>query len=150
MIISLVAIAVAAEPPASERAAIFRAAGFHQSAGRWESDCGDPGTASYEPGRIEQFADLNGDGRPEALVTEGSTFCYGHAGTAFTLLTRSAAGQWQKLHRSPGVATFLPSRANGWPELEVGGPGFCFPVMRWNGKSFVFHRHAYAGKRCKP
>ena len=150
MLALLVTMAVAAEEPASERAAIFRAAGFHQRGGRWESDCGDPGTASYEPGKIEQFGDLNGDGRPEAVVTEGSGFCYGNTGTAFTLVTRSAAGKWLKLHHSPGVATFLPSRANGWPELEVGGPGFCFPVLRWTGTAFAPHRHAYAGKRCTP
>ena len=150
MLVFLVATALAAEAPPSERAAIFRAAGFHHRAGRWESDCGDPGTASYEPGRIEQFGDLNGDGRPEAVVTEGSAYCYGNTGTAFTLLTRSAEGQWQKLYQSPGVATFLTSRANGWPELEVGGPGFCFSVLRWTGTAFALHRHAYAGKRCAP
>ena len=37
-------------------------------------------------------------------------------------------------------------RANGWPELQLGGPGFCFPVLRWNGTAFTSHRHAYEGK----
>ena len=49
-----------------------------------------------------------------------------------------------------GVATFLKTKANGWPELEVGGPGFCFPVLRWTGQAFATHRHAYDGKRCTP
>jgi hypothetical protein len=146
----MIAAAIAAgTPPPAERAKIFRAAGFTQRKGRWES-CGDPGTASYEPGRIEHYGDLNGDRRPEAVVTEGSAYCYGDTGTGFTLLTRSASGAWGKLHASQGVATFLKTRANGWPELEVGGPGFCFPVLRWNGKAFARHRFAYAGKRCTP
>ena len=84
------------------------------------------------------------------MVTESSAYCYGHTGTGFTLLTRSSAGAWTKLHESEGVANFLKTRSNGWPELEVGGPGFCFPVLRWNGKAFVTHRHAYSGKRCRP
>ena len=149
MLVFLAAMALASEAPASERAAIFRAAGFQLNAGRWES-CGDPGTAAYEPGKIEQFGDVNGDGRPEAVVTEGSSFCFGNTGTGFTLVSRSAAGKWLKLHQSPGVATFLKTKANGWPELEVGGPGFCFPVLRWTGQAFATHRQAYAGKRCTP
>ena len=149
MLIWMIAAAVAAEAPPVERAKIFRAAGFQQRNGRWEG-CGDPGTASYGPGKIEHYGDVNGDGRPEAVVVESSVYCYGHTGTGFVLLTRSAAAAWRKLHDSEGVATFLKTRANGWPELEIGGPGFCFPVLRWSGKAFVTHRHAYSGKRCKP
>jgi hypothetical protein len=149
MLFWMIAAAIAADAPPVERAKIFRAAGFQQRNRRWES-CGDPGTAAYEPGRIEHYGDVNGDGRPEAIVTEGSAYCFGDAGTGFTLLTRSPAGQWRVLHKSAGMATFLKTRAKGWPELEVGGPGFCFPVLRWNGKAFVTHRHAYSGKRCRP
>lgn len=141
MLLWMIAAAAAAEAPPPERAKIFRAAGFAQRNGRWEG-CGDPGTAAYEPGRIEHYGDLNGDGRPEAVVTEGSSYCFGNTGTGFTLLTRAATGAWRKLHQSQGVATFLKTRANGWPELEVGGPGFCFPVLRWNGMAFARHRYA--------
>jgi len=40
--------------------------------------------------------------------------------------------------------------AGGWPDILVGGPGFCFPVERWNGKAYELHRFEYEGKRCKP
>ena len=134
----------------SERGAVFRAAGFHQNAGRWESDCGDPGTASYEPGKIEQLRDLNGDGRLEAVVTEGSAFCYGDDGTGFSLVSRQTDGRWKLVYRATGVATFLATKgAGGWPDLEVGGPGFCFSVMRWSGQAYTRHRFAYQGKPCK-
>ena len=39
---------------------------------------------------------------------------------------------------------------DGWPDISVGGPGFCFPVERWNGSEYVLHRHEYEGKACKP
>ena len=150
MFLMALVLAFATKPAASDQAAIFTAAGFHRQGDHWQSECDDPGTPSYEPGKIEQYADLNGDGRPEAIVTEGGTYCYGNTGTGFTLLTRSGAGKWSKLYQSQGVATVLKTRANGWPEIEVGGPGFCFPVLRWSGKAYAIQRHAYEGKACKP
>jgi hypothetical protein len=39
---------------------------------------------------------------------------------------------------------------DGWPDISVGGPGFCFPVQRWNGKAYELNRCEYEGKRCKP
>ncbi|MEO7634394.1 MAG: hypothetical protein ABIS38_01960 [Sphingomicrobium sp.] len=137
------------EPTPAERNAIFAAAGFKQHGGEWHA-CGDPGTASYQAGKIEHFGDINGDGRAEAIVTEGSTFCFGNTGTGFALLSHSSTGKWVKLHDSEGVATILNTRANGWPEIEVGGPGFCFAVLRWTGKEYAIHHHAYEGKACKP
>ena len=71
------------KPSSAERAAIFKAAGFVKKGTTWRSECGleDP-SASYSPGTIAEYRDINGDGRPDALVTEGGTFCYGHTGTA--------------------------------------------------------------------
>lgn len=148
-LIPLVAAGTATTLSSTERGALFRAAGFHQNAGRWESDCGDPGTASYEPGKIEQFRDINGDGRPEAVVTEGSVYCYGNDGTGFSLVSRQTDGRWKLVHRETGVPTFLSIKGiGGWPDLEIGGPGFCFPVLRWSGQAYKRHRFAYQGKPC--
>ena len=139
-----------AAPAPSERAAILTAAGFHRVGDQWKSDCDDPGTASYSPATIETYRDISGDGRPEAIVTEGSTYCYGNTGAGFWVLTRAASGSWTKLYQSPGMPAVLPSRVNGWPEIEVGGPGFCFPILRWTGKAYAIGRHAYDGKPCRP
>lgn len=149
-LIAMLAAGAATTLSPAERGAVFRAAGFHQDAGRWLSGCGDPGTASYEPGKIEQVRDVNGDGRLEAIVTEGSTYCYGNTGTSFWLLSRQPNGHWMLLFNETGVATFLPTKgAGGWPDVEIGGPGFCFPIMRWNGRAYARHRFAYQGKPCK-
>ena len=150
MIALALAAAAIAVPPA-EQAAIFTAAGFRKAGRDWRTDCGAPGNGSYEPGAIETYRDLNGDGRPEAVVTEGSSFCYGNTGTGFRLLSKQASGGWRKLYESPGIAEFLKTRgAANMPDLSVGGPGFCFPVLRWNGKTYVQNRFQYEGRPCRP
>jgi hypothetical protein len=46
---------------------------------------------------------------------------------------------------------FLATKGTGgWPDIQLGGPGFCFAVMRWNGKGYALNRFEYEGKRCKP
>lgn len=133
-------------------AAIFRAAGFKQTKRGWESGCDDPSAgAVYEAGVIDQVKDLNGDGRPEAVVTEGGSYCYGNTGTAFWIVSQQANGSWKAIYNDIGIAEFLPTKGvGGWPDISVGGPGFCFPVMRWNGTAYKLSRHAYEGKACKP
>lgn len=134
-----------------EQAAAFRAAGFTQRGGLWRSECDDPGTPSYTPGSIESVADLNGDGQPEAVVTEGGTYCYGMAGTAFVLVSRQASGRWVRMTSGLGMPMVLNTRGkSNWPDVQVGGPGFCFPVLRWDGREYKRHRFEYEGKRCQP
>lgn len=136
---------------AARDAAIFRAAGFKQTRRGWESGCDDPSAgAPYDPGAIEQVKDLNGDGRPEAVVTEGGSFCYGNTGTAFSLVSQQANGGWTLIHQDIGIPDFLATKGvGGWPDISVGGPGFCFPVLRWNGRAYARHRMEYEGKPCK-
>lgn len=147
-------IAHAAPPKVSpiEAASIFKAAGFVKKGAQWRTECGrDDPSASYEAGAIAEYRDINGDGRPDALVTEGGSYCYGNTGTGYWLLSRQTSGAWKLMNQSQGMAEFLQTKgAEGWPDISVGGPGFCFPVMRWNGKAYVLNRNEYAGKRCRP
>ena len=135
---------------AADRTAAFRAAGFKLQGGRWQA-CGDPGTDSYAGGTIDTVRDLNGDGRPEAVITEGSSFCFGNTGTGYSLVSKQADGSWKLIAASPGIPTFLATRGvSGWPDIEIGGPGFCFPVERWDGRAYKLNRHQYEGKACRP
>ena len=63
-----------------------------------------------------------------------------------------ASGKWQVIYASEGIPTFLPTKQKtpgGWPDVMIGGPGFCFPVMRWNGKTYVLNRkEADSGGSC--
>jgi len=134
---------------AADTAAAFHAAGYARSAAQWRK-CDDPGTAGYTPGAIELVRDLNGDGRLEIVITEGSTYCHGMTGSGFDIVSKQANGSWKLILSRTGVATFLNTRgAGGWPDIEVGGPGFCFPIERWNGKEYRLHRRQYEGRPCR-
>jgi hypothetical protein len=133
--------------PADEAAA-FKAAGFTLKGKQWRA-CNDH-SSSYTPGAIEEVRDLNGDGRLDAVVTEGSSDCYGNVGVAYSLVSQQANGTWRVMTQGTGMLTFLNTKGvGGWPDIEVGGPGFCFPVLRWNGSEYVVHGHQYDGKPCR-
>lgn len=138
-----------AKLPAADEAAAFKAAGFTLKGKQWKA-CNDP-APSYTPGAIEEVRDLNGDGRPEAIITEGGTFCYGNTGAGYSLVSKQADGSWKLLTRGTGMLQVLATKGvGGWPDLEIGGPGFCFPVERWNGSKYVLQRYQYEGKPCRP
>lgn len=146
------AAASAATPALSapDSIAAFKAAGFVRKGGKWRM-CDDPGTAGYSPGEVEFVRDLNGDGRPEAIIVEGSSFCHGNTGMGYTLVSKQADGTWRKVTQGTGMIEVLKTKGMGnWPDLSIGGPGFCFPVVRWNGKGYAPHRFEYEGKPCKP
>lgn len=135
--------------PADETAA-FKAAGYTLKGKQWRA-CNDPNpTPSYAPGAVEEVRDVNGDGRPEAVITEGSTFCHGHTGVGYSLVSKQADGSWKLITNGTGILSFLTTKGvGGWPDIEIGGPGFCFPVERWNGQKYVLQRHQYEGKPCR-
>lgn len=128
----------------ADTAAALRAAGFVSKGGEWlnrEGEC----EAAVEPGGVR---DLNGDGRPEVVITETGTFCYGNTGQGFYLMQQGPDGAWKTLYQSPGVPEFLAAKGSGgWPDIEIGGPGFCFPVVRFNGSTYVNHRQTGACAR---
>jgi hypothetical protein len=140
-LISLGAVAQAWAQPlpaftAADKAAIFKAAGFKPQ-GKNYTRCAEDPTPSHSFGAIEA-ADLNGDGKPEAWVTESSTFCYGNTAEAVVLVTKGADGAWKILLDAVGVAVPEKTRHNGWPDITVGGPGFGkMPVFAFNGKEYV-------------
>ena len=80
---------------------IFKAAGFKLSEGSWRK-CGDPGTSSYSPGAIFERGDFNQDGLPDALVTEGGTYCFGMTGSGYTLVSQGDDGTWRILDERIG------------------------------------------------
>jgi len=141
-------------PPAmaqsNDDAAAFHAAGFARQGSEWRK-CEDPGTASYVAGSLERVGDLNGDGQPEAVVSESSSFCYGFEGAGFALVSRQVDGSWKLLMEGSGIPVFLDSKGpDGWPDIEIGGPGFCFPRVRWSGSEYREVGFSYEGKACQP
>lgn len=130
-----------------EQAKIYAAAGAAKRGKGWTLCAEDP---SSQGASIKLYRDLNGDKLPEAVVIDGSSFCYGMKGAGYALVSRNAANKWNRIDNGPGIVDFLTTKGvAGWPDMQVGGPGFCFPVMRWDGKAYKLHRHEYQGKRCK-
>lgn len=159
LVIALPSAVLAAPAPATapvprtltpaDRAAAFRAAGFERVGQAWRA-CEDTGPA-YTPGEIEQVVDLNADGRPEAIIVEGSAMCFGNTGMSYTVVSKQPDGSWKLITGGIGLVTVLATRGvGGWADLEIGGPGFCFPVHRWNGREYDVQRHQYRGKACRP
>lgn len=124
----------------ADKDAAFRAAGFKKVGAAWKNCVEETPTLSYQAGAIEEVLDLNADGRPEAVITEISGFCHGGEGDAFFVVSKDANGAWRKVADEDGIFMALPSKANGWQEIMVGGPGFTHPVLRYNGKEFVQNR----------
>ena len=135
----------------AEQASILTAGGFQRAGSAWK---GCEGSSSVDKDGVE-IRDLNGDGRPEAIITDSSTDCYGMAGQGFTIV-RAVPGGWKRMAQETGIPMFLDARgAEGYPDIEVGGPGTCFPVERWNGHSYRLAGARYddggkgKGKPCK-
>lgn len=134
----------------SDEAAAFRAAGFTRVGTQWKACESGSDSPSYTPGAVDVVRDINGDGLIDALISEGGAMCYGMAGQSFWLVSKQANGSWRLIANQIGIPTFLPRRAaSGWPDIEIGGPGFCFPVHRWNGRSYEVSRFQYEGKPCR-
>lgn len=134
----------------ADRSAAFHAAGFEQVGNQWRA-CDAPADSVYTPGKIEEVRDLDGDGRPEAIITEASTFCYGGDEVGFSIVSKQSDASWKLIASGAGVATVLNTKGIGsWPDIEIGGQGFCFPVQRWNGSEYRIIRHQYEGRPCRP
>jgi hypothetical protein len=87
-----------------------------------------------------EMADLNGDKKTEVFVSLGSTCMFGFAGTGVFLFTQDAPGRWQSHNLGAGAVVVQETHHMGYADVMVGGPGFCHPVQRWNGKTYEFHR----------
>ncbi|MGO4332981.1 hypothetical protein AB4Z48_19000 [Cupriavidus sp. 2TAF22] len=81
--------------------------------------------------------DLNGDGQPEVFTNFYGTCVGGMAGVSMQLYVKDGSGRWQPQFGFPGQATVLKTKHLGYPDIEIGGPGNCFPVWRWNGAQYA-------------
>lgn len=83
--------------------------------------------------------DLNGDGQPEVFTRQyGGMF--GMAGVQLQLYIKSKNGKWVPQFGFPGDYRLLTSKSGGFPDIEIVGPGTCFPVWRWNGTVYDLHK----------
>src|SRR6478736_6767690 len=110
----------------AEKLAAAKAAGFQVRGTAIFNECDSP---------AEQIAferqDLNADGKPEIVVSDGGG-CYGNGAAMFVVL-RVTGATWSPVLSAQGMMTLLKTRYGGWSDIEIGGPGFGkMPVARWN------------------
>ena len=89
-----------------------------------------------------EVKDLNGDGQPE-VFTKRYGGMFGRAGVELQLYVKGKGGKWMPQFGFPGDYKILSTKAGGYPDIEIQGPGTCFPVWRWNGSAYAIH------KRCE-
>jgi len=140
---------------ASDYDAIMKSAGFKKFGKVWAADAEsakDGCSAVIDDALFDNrpsIRDLNGDGNPEVVVTDFGTACYGNTGQGFAIVSWTGSG-WRKLISSSGIPMFIARKGSPWPDVEIGGPGFCFPRARWSGKDYSGNGGwFYDGKPCK-
>ena len=123
----------------AEQASIMTAAGYKRVGKAWK---GCEGSSSVDKDGVE-IRDLNGDGRPEAVITASGYECYGNAGQGFAVL-RAVPGGWKTMAEETGIPTFLKQRgAQGYPDIEIGGPGDVLPGRALERKELPGRRRPY-------
>ena len=128
----------------ADRQAIYGQLGLKAGPGGKTLEFTDDGCPPLQPGSGDvqiNTEDLNGDQHPEVFVSLGSVCMFGSAGTGVYLLTRDDAGHWKSHNLGAGVYVVQETRHQGYADVMIGGPGFCQPVLRWDGSTYVFDRN---------
>lgn len=123
---------------AEERALMIAALRLQEApGGKVVNDCSE----AIDPGL--HAVDMGGAvGRALLFVMGGgpnSLTCYGMTGMQFRLF-RAGAGEVERLHTGLGHFAPMETRHDGVRDFTVGGPGFAFPAIEWNGAAFVAGR----------
>ncbi len=102
---------------------------------------GDKESAEF-PFDVSVFpTDLNKDGKEELFLIFGNTFTSGNTGSNAVAYIRDKTGKYIANLGFPAATPEALTTSNlGYPDLLITGPGFEFPVWRWNGKEYAFYR----------
>ena len=137
--ISLLSLLVVAALSASAAPATDKAADAAvQSATKGKMKLGKGTRKDADCGQVEyetEATDLNGDGQFEVLTKEYGS-CFGRTGVQMNLYIKAKTGQWKAQFGFPGEPKILKTKSHGFPDIEVMGPGQCFPVWRYNGQQY--------------
>jgi hypothetical protein len=93
--------------------------------------------------------DLNHDGVVEVLVHGGNTCTAGNKARRFWMFIKSAkpTDSYQLNFGMPvGEYELLGTYNQGYPDIKLQGPGFCFPVWRWNGAYYDHFKNVETAK----
>lgn len=111
--------------------------GFVYSGNKDQPFAQDKESMDYPFNAVVYSTDLNKDGKEEIFIHFGNSYTSGQAGSSIALFIKNAAGTYTENLGFPGMAPdVLATTSKGYPDLLIGGPGFEFPIWRWNGKTY--------------
>ena len=97
----------------------------------------DPNCGDVEP--AAEAADLNRDGTSEVFVQWGNACTSGSTGRSLSLFLKDASGAYRDQFGFPALGyRFIEPGSGGYPDVELGGPGFCMPIWGWQGTAYEF------------
>jgi hypothetical protein len=115
--------------------------GFVLSGSQNQPFAQDQGSKEYPFTATVYPTDLNKDGKDEIFIVFGNSYTSGVTESSVALFIKNAAGVYTDNLGFPGTAPDILSTSYlGYPDLLIGGPGFEFPVWRWNGKTYTFYK----------
>jgi hypothetical protein len=102
--------------------------------GQVPNECGDLVSPEFRP------LDLGPSvGRAVAFIIGGgpsAAACYGDG--PLIVVYRNTGGAWREIYMlRGGMMIILSTQHRGASDVANGGPGFSFPVMEWNGNTYV-------------
>lgn len=122
---------------AGERNLIAQKLGFILSGNKDLPFALDKDSKDYPFATMVMPTDLNKDSKEEIFVSYGNSFTSGNTGASIVLFIKNAAGIYEMNLGFPGLTPDILTTSNkSYPDLLIGGPGFDFPVLRWNGKKY--------------
>lgn len=102
----------------------------------------DADAADFPFNAIVFPTDLNKDGTEEVFIVFGNSYTSGNTGSSVVLFIKKSPGIFNANLGFPGVTPdVMPTVSKGYPDLLIGGPGFEYPVWRWNGKEYAYYRN---------
>ena len=124
-----------------EKNFIARKVGFILSGNKEQPFALDKDSKEYPFGVRVLPTDLNKDGKEEIFIGFGNSYTSGNTGSSIVAFIMNAAGVYEMNFGFPGMMPDVLTTVNkGYPDLIVGGPGFEFPVFRWNGKVYYNYK----------
>lgn len=121
----------------AEKNQIFKKLGFALSGDTSEPFALDLESKEY-PFAVQILpTDMNKDGYEEIFVLYGNSYTSGATGSSVVLFIKNNTGQYQTNLGFPGIPQALAETKDGYNDLLIGGPGFEFPLWRWDGKVYA-------------
>jgi hypothetical protein len=122
-----------------EKNEIFISLGFTLSADKktFIQDIQDEDNERAHFATVVSTYDLDRDGINELFIHWGNSYTSGFVGQTVTLFI-NICGKYKKSLETEGFANPTSRYFNGFSDIIISGPGFDFPLWRWNGQEYVF------------